>query len=262
VFSFDIKNNTNLQVSSSRMTINIEVDVPRGRSVSSSANSSRSALVLSNVSYKAYVDRIQELSNSPAWAEQVENEVFQPTSLSYAIRENVSTNLTPNIELNRAPIEAASNNTCSTQGLEPSIIPYTANQPADSQLWDGNFCPISIFRINEYLEGDARNINCSLHRIAAFIRQKKLEDKSAKDIPQIAEFGFVAWSFHSPYMNQVGTSLKKTRLRSFSINMFSYSSTGNCLLVLVRKKKTKARKSWPTSQKSLYLSTQNLINLF
>jgi len=46
--------------------------------------------------------------------------------------------------------------------------------------------------MNEYLEGDARNINCSLHRIAALIRQRKLKDKSAKDIPQIAEFSFVA----------------------------------------------------------------------
>ena len=99
--------------------------------------------------------------------------------------------------MNCAPIEAASNNTYSTQGLEPSVIPYTANQPADSQLWDGNFCPILIFRMNKYLEGDARNINCSLHRIAAFIRQKKLKDKSAEDIPQIVEFGFAAWVFPS-----------------------------------------------------------------
>jgi len=51
--------------------------------------------------------------------------------------------------------------------------------------------------MNEYLEGDARNINCSLHRISAFIRQRKLEDKSAEDIPQITEFGFVAWAFLS-----------------------------------------------------------------
>jgi len=130
----------------------------------------------------------------------VENEIFQLTPLSYTTaegEENVSTNQVPNIELNRAPIEAVSNNTCSTEELEPSVIPYTANQPVDSQLWNGNFCPISIFGMNKYLEGDARNINCSLHRIAAFIRQRKLEDKSAEYIPQIAEFGFVAWAFLS-----------------------------------------------------------------
>ena len=81
------------------------------------------------------MDRIQELSNSPEWAEQVENEVFQPTPLSYTTAEggeNVSTNQVPNIELNCAPIEVASNTTYSTQELEPSVIPYIANQPVDS----------------------------------------------------------------------------------------------------------------------------------
>jgi len=103
----------------------------------------------------------------------VENEVFQPTPLSYTAAEgggNVSTNQMPNIELNCAPIEVVSNTTCSTQELEPSVIPYIANQPVDSQLWNGNFCPTSIFGMNKYLEGDARNINCLLHRIAALIR--------------------------------------------------------------------------------------------
>jgi len=83
------------------------------------------------------MDHIQELSNSPEWAEHVENEIFQPTLLSYTTAEggeNVSTNQVPNIELNCAPIEMAPNITCSTQVLEPSVIPYTAKQPVDSQL--------------------------------------------------------------------------------------------------------------------------------
>ena len=46
--------------------------------------------------------------------------------------------------------------------------------------------------MNEYLEGDAINITWSLFRIAAFIKQQKLEDKIVEDILQIAEFGFVA----------------------------------------------------------------------
>ena len=49
--------------------------------------------------------------------------------------------------------------------------------------------------MNEYLEDDAKNITCSLLRIVVFIRQHKLEDKTAKNIPQILEFGFVAWDF-------------------------------------------------------------------
>jgi len=49
-------------------------------------------------------------------------------------------------------------------------------------LWDGNFCPVSIFEVNEYLEEDAKNIICSSYRIAVFVRQQKLKDKMAKDI--------------------------------------------------------------------------------
>ena len=34
--------------------------------------------------------------------------------------------------------------------------------------------------------------NC---RIVVFIRQHKLKNKTVKDIPQISEFGFIAWDF-------------------------------------------------------------------
>jgi len=47
-------------------------------------------------------------------------------------------------------------------GLEPLVISYQVNQSADLQLWDGNFCTISLFGIDKYLESDARNITCSL----------------------------------------------------------------------------------------------------
>jgi len=40
------------------------------------------------------------------------------------------------------------------------------------------------------LENDAKNITFSLYRMATFIRQRKLEDKTAKNISQIEKFGF------------------------------------------------------------------------
>ena len=76
-----------------------------------------------------------------------------------------------------------------------AVIIYTANQPADLQLWDSNFCPILIFNMNEYLEDDAKNIICSLLRTVVFIRQHKLENKTTENISQISKFGFVAWDF-------------------------------------------------------------------
>jgi len=85
-----------------------------------------------------------------------------------------------------------SNDTNTTHNFELTVILYTVSQSADPQLWDGNFCPISIFGMNEYFEGNVKNITYSPHRIMAFIRQWKLEDKTAEDISQILEFNFVA----------------------------------------------------------------------
>jgi len=62
------------------------------------------------------------------------------------------------------------NEICLPQGLESTAIPYTDNQPVNLLLWDSNFYLIFIFGRNEYLEGNVKNIACSLLRIVAFIR--------------------------------------------------------------------------------------------
>jgi len=74
------------------------------------------------------------------------------------------------VKLTLDPHRILINNTCIPQGLESLAIPYLANQPADSQLWDSNFCLISLFRIDKYLKGDAKIIICSLLKMTAFIR--------------------------------------------------------------------------------------------
>ena len=63
------------------------------------------------------------------------------------------------------------------------VISYAINQLVDLQLWNGNFYLISLFGINKYLENNAKNIIYSLLRMVAFIRQCKLEDKIAENIP-------------------------------------------------------------------------------
>jgi len=62
------------------------------------------------------------------------------------------------------------NNTCISQDLELLVISYANNQPADLQLWNDDFYLISLFGINKYLEGNAKNITCSLFRMVVFIR--------------------------------------------------------------------------------------------
>ena len=59
--------------------------------------------------------------------------------------------------------------------------------------------------MNKYLEGNAKNIMCLLHRIAAFVRQHKLEDRTAEDIPQIFQ-NLALWHGTSsqPFINLAG----------------------------------------------------------
>jgi len=45
------------------------------------------------------------------------------------------------------------------------------------------------------LDSSAKSIACSLYKIAAIIKSKKLEDKTTTDIPRIPEFGFATWNF-------------------------------------------------------------------
>jgi len=39
----------------------------------------------------------------------------------------------------------------STEPFPPAVIPYSANVPADPNLWDGEFRPTSLFGTNEFL---------------------------------------------------------------------------------------------------------------
>jgi len=70
----------------------------RGCSIASSSNLSRELSVFSKALFMKYAERIQAQSNFNIWTEQIDNEIFQPTS----------------------------------QNLELFAIPYEANQSANS----------------------------------------------------------------------------------------------------------------------------------
>jgi len=72
-----------------------------------------------------------------------------------------------------------------TAPVTPTAIPYEANSPADPNLWDGHFGSVSLFGTNEFLQNDARNISCSLIRIAQFIRQRNISDRDGNTITQL-----------------------------------------------------------------------------
>jgi len=68
----------------------------------------------------------------------------------------------------RVPLEEAPNSInisdidLSAEPSLPKVIPYSANIPADSSLWDGSFTVTSLFGTNEFLSSDINNITCSL----------------------------------------------------------------------------------------------------
>ena len=143
-----------------------------GQSISSSTSSFRAILVYSDIFSTIYAEHIQTLTNNPTWANQIKISESEKPTLFYVIpkiRETNNANKTTTIETIPKSHSMNNNNTYSPKSLEPSIILYSINQSIDLQLWDSSFCPISIFRINKYLEDNAKNIACSLYKIATFI---------------------------------------------------------------------------------------------
>ena len=182
------------------LQMNIEYNNFRDWSKSSSTNSFREPFVHSDISSINYVDRVQNLANNPTQTKQINNKKLQSSFLSYEIakeRMDDSTNTKLITNSMHSPYSSQINNMSMFQDIEPSVILYRVNQPVDLQLQNGSFCPISLFRINEYLEDDVKNITCSLFRKTSFIKQRRLEDKIAKDISQISKFGYIVWEFLS-----------------------------------------------------------------
>jgi len=91
----------------------------------------------------------------------------------------------------------AGNFNMSQEPSPPTVIPYSANIPADPNLWDGNFTATSLFGTNEFLQSDVRNMACSLQHMACFLKQRSLEGRDGNSIPQLALFGESAWEFIS-----------------------------------------------------------------
>jgi len=91
-------------------------------------------------------------------------------------------------------------------------IPYQNNQLADPQLWDSNFASISLFGMNKYLTGDAKNIMCLLYRIVTV------------DIPQISEFSFGTWEFISSIYKSGWNKLVANDKKRHSANVYCHNS--------------------------------------
>ena len=171
--------------------MDFEEDNLRGCSPKQEHNSPRNVFTKSYASSLSieYAERMQIQSNNIKQAEQVEQEYQQNPDFPYAPQASDIEHSQPTHG------NGIDSNTVSPPVLEPSIIPYQANQPIDPLLWDGNFSAISLFGTEEFLNSNTKNIAYSLQRMANFIKQRPIGDKTEKDIPQIDQFGYAAWEF-------------------------------------------------------------------
>ena len=128
-----------------------------------------------------------------------------------------------------API-ASSQPDPSTLPAPPSALPYEANVPADPDLWDGHFGPVSLFGTNEFLQSDAHNISCSLICMAEFIRQRNISNCDGNQIPQINSFGDAVFDFilaiHEAEWDKLNIS-DRTTLRHKVQSQFMDSAPSN-----------------------------------
>ena len=134
LFPFILNPQSSIQESTNILNqqINIEIDTPRGQSMSFSTNSSRESLTHSNTSSMAYADRIQASANSPIWAEQVESIKLQSPSLFYVtVKDGINNTTSMTLVVKPEPTHVSHamsiNNTCTPQGQEPPVIHYANN---------------------------------------------------------------------------------------------------------------------------------------
>lgn len=143
--------------------IDIDSNLSRKRTNFLSINSSRESFAHFSVLFIPYMERMEIQNNNPFQAEQVEENkqiaIFQGTKLSYATLKNrkpfYSPNLSTPINIFSSYVEGASiNNTniCISHGINSDIIFCTNNQPVQSNSWNREALPISIFGTNKFLE--------------------------------------------------------------------------------------------------------------
>ena len=58
------------------------------------------------------------------------------------------------LESHRMNISNKNTNTCQSQEIKSSSIPYLINQLSNSNLWDSTFFSVFIFRANEFINID------------------------------------------------------------------------------------------------------------
>ena len=74
---------------------------------------------------------------------------------------------------------------------------YNSNAPIKSELWNGNFYPISLHIFIEYLAPDSKNIKDFLNFIAKYISNKQVNSLKSNDLEDFYSISEAVWNFIS-----------------------------------------------------------------
>ena len=76
-------------------------------------------------------------------------------------------------------------------------LPYDPNGPTDSELWSGDFRPISLHGSVEHIASDSKNIKESLNFMAKYIKEKQSDDNQINDLKDLNDMGDTIWNLIS-----------------------------------------------------------------
>jgi len=112
----------------------------------------------------------------------------------------MSSNSNPQCVLNK---EHQPNTTCSTttQTEDNNVIniqlSYDPQVPTELNLWNGNFHPISLYSLMEYITLDTKNIKDSLNFIARYTANKQVNFSKTNDLENFNSIRESIWNFIS-----------------------------------------------------------------
>lgn len=163
---------------------------PRGCSLTPNGNTNQQRLLLAEsisiTSSLDYVERMETQSTNASWTDQVniEDNIFPPPPNQLQDQSGKIEVVISHTPLN-LPQPSDDNTVSLNSSIELSVIPYQINSSTDPNLWDGKIALILLLSVNKFLNGNAKNISCSLQRMAIFIKQCLLVTRNIYQFPQL-----------------------------------------------------------------------------
>jgi len=202
------------------VAIDINSDIIRRRTNSSSSTSSRSALIISKVSSIPYHKRM-EINNDLSDKKFIDP--IDSSQLSYKGNDGAGNLVRKITNTSSIGIQQYVQDKCivlkntstiqekgtlqhhaNTSQLDDVInisIPYDPNQPTEPECWNRTFHSISLHSSLKYIFFDVKDIKKSLIQLEKYIENKKIDTSKSNDVAELHGIGESAWKLVSTIYN-------------------------------------------------------------